>query len=186
MIMLAGAPAFAADAWQNLADPIFVRAGLRQLPEAAVMTIAQDRTGFLWIGTQGGLARFDGYQLRSFLADANDPKALPDGYTRVIVPDADGGLWIGSSSNGLVHFDAQAETFHTWRPAAAAKRGPRSASVDALAVSDDGRVWIGGDGGLDRFDPQTGSFAPFALVAAGLWTLALVMRFTLPAFQTFP
>jgi ligand-binding sensor domain-containing protein len=89
--MIAAPPAFAASAWQNLADPVFVRPDMRELPEAAVMTLAQDRTGFLWVGTQGGLARFDGYHFRSFLAHASDPKALHDGYTRTILPDADGG-----------------------------------------------------------------------------------------------
>ena len=175
VLMLAGAPAFAAPAWQNLADPVFVRADTRELPEAAVMTLAQDRAGFLWVGTQGGLARFDGYHVRSFLANASNPKALPDGYTRSILPAADGGLWIGSSSNGLVRFDAQTETFRTWRPAPPGNKGPRSASVDALTDSGDGRLWVGGDGGLDRFDPGTGTFTPFALTPRGaqpvVWSL---------------
>src|SRR5208282_3680711 len=56
LFAVAGAPAFAASAWQNLADPVFVRADTRELPEPAVMSLAQDRTGFLWVGTQGGLA----------------------------------------------------------------------------------------------------------------------------------
>jgi diguanylate cyclase (GGDEF)-like protein len=171
-----GAPAEAAPPWQNLAQPVFVHTPSRELPEAAVMSLAQDSAGFLWVGTQGGLARFDGYHFRSFLPDAEDPKALPDGYVRTILPAADGGLWIGSSSNGLVRFDEKSETFRTWRPDRNGRAGPRSASVDALASSQDGRLWIGGDGGLGRFDPRTGSFEPIPLVrgeAPVVWSLLI-------------
>ncbi len=169
-----GAPAFAASPWQNLADPVFIRTDSRELPEAAVMALAQDGAGFLWVGTQGGLARYDGYHFRSFLPNASDPKALPDGYVRMLLPAADGGLWIGSSSNGLVRFDAAGETFRTWRPSRTGGKGPRSASVDALADAG-GSLWVGGDRGLDRFNPRTGVFTPVQLAARGaqpvVWTL---------------
>ena len=173
LFAISGAPADAASPWERLAGPVFVHADTRELPEAAVMSLAQDRAGFLWVGTQGGLARFDGYHFRSFLPNPSDPKALPDGYVRTILPDTDGGLWIGSSSDGLVHFDARTETFRTWRPDRAGRTGPRSASVDALAV-DGGRLWVGGDGGVGRFDPQTSSFVPIVLGAGErpvVWSL---------------
>ncbi len=183
LLVFGGAPAIAASPWQNLADPVFVRADTRELPEAAVMSLAQDSAGFLWVGTQGGLARFDGYRFRSFLPDPTDPKALPDGYVRTLLPDANGGVWIGSSSNGLVHFDPGTETFRTWRPDPAGRRGPRSASIDALLAAADGRLWIGGDNGLGRFDPRTGVFAPVALAARGaqpvVWSLLIDRRGTL-------
>jgi diguanylate cyclase (GGDEF)-like protein len=174
-LVLFFAPATATSPWQNLADPIFVRADTRALPEAAVMALAQDSAGFLWIGTQGGLARYDGYRTRSFLPDASDPAALPDGYVRTLLPAADGGLWIGSSSNGLVHFDAATETFRTWRPDPAGRDGPRSAAVDALFEAGGGRLWVGGDGGLGLFDPAAQRFAPVALATHGpqpvVWSL---------------
>ena len=165
--MMVGAPAFATSPWQTLADPMFVHADTRELPEAAVMALAQDSAGFLWVGTQGGLARFDGYHYRSFLPNAGDPQALPDGYIRTLLADPNGGLWIGSSSNGLVHFDPATETFHTWRRDPAGRTGPRSAEVDALADAGDGRLWVGGDGGLGRFDPRTGTNVAQALSGRG-------------------
>ena len=152
----------AASSWRNLADPLFVRVDPRELPEAAAMSLAQDSAGFVWVGTQGGLARFDGYRFRSFLPHPSDPKALPDGYLRSLLADAAGGLWIGSSSNGLVHFDAASETFHTWRPGPG---GPRSAAVNALAVASDGGLWVGGDRGLDYFDVRAKRFEAVVLAA---------------------
>lgn len=198
-------PAAADSAWQRLAAPVFVRADMRALPEAAVMAVAQDSAGFVWIGTQGGLARYDGYGARSFMPNASDPHALPDGYVRALLPDANGGLWIGSSSNGLVHFDAASETFRTWHPDPAGRRGPRSAAVDALAAAPQGRVWVGGDGGLGLFDPRTQRFVPLALSARGaqpvVWSVLVARDGTVwagtqnglyyrparaPAFRVFP
>jgi diguanylate cyclase (GGDEF)-like protein len=182
LFAIGGSPVEAASVWENLAGPVFVHTDTRELPEAAVMSLAQDRAGFLWVGTQGGLARFDGYHFRSFLPNPSDPKALPDGYVRTILPDADGGLWIGSSSNGLAHFDAGTATFRTWRPDRSGRSGPRSASVDALVV-DGGALWIGGDGGLGRFDLQTRSFVLVAFNDRGeqpvVWSLLVDRKGTL-------
>jgi diguanylate cyclase (GGDEF)-like protein len=175
IVAFGSAPAEAASVWKNLADPVFVRADGRELPEPAVMSVGQDRAGFLWVGTQGGLGRFDGYHFRNFLADATNPKALPDGYIRTLLGGARGGMWIGSSSSGLVHFSSTSETFHTWRPDRAGRSGPRSASVDAIVAAGPGGLWVGGDGGLDRFDVDTGTFTPVTLAAHGpqpvVWSL---------------
>ena len=182
LFAIGGTAAQAASPWERLAGPIFVHTDPRELPEAAVMSVAQDRAGFLWVGTQGGLARYDGYHFRSFLPNPSDPKALPDSYVRTLLPDANGGLWIGSSSNGLVHFDADTATFRTWRPDRAGRSGPRSASVDAL-VEDGGALWIGGDGGLGRFDLLTHSFVPVDLPDRGeqpvVWSLLVDRKGTL-------
>lgn len=177
LFSLVCAPVEAASPWQPLSDPVFLRADSRELPETAVMSIAQDRAGFLWVGTQGGLARYDGYHFRNFLPNPSDPAALPDGYLRTILADPDGGLWIGCSSSGLVRFDADTDTFQTWRPDPRGTAGPRSASVDALFLAPDGRLWIGGDGGLGWFDRRTGAFSAVTLPHAGrqpvVWALLI-------------
>jgi diguanylate cyclase (GGDEF)-like protein len=176
-LAVGSAPAGADSPWHNFADPVFVHTDTRELPDAAVMSVAQDGAGFIWIGTQGGLARFDGYHVRSFLPNPSDPKALPDGYLRTLLADPNGGLWVGSSSNGLVRFDEASETFHTWRPDPAGRTGPTSQSVDALLQSPDGTLWIGGDGGLSRMDTRTQSFAPVRLAERGpppvVWSLLM-------------
>jgi diguanylate cyclase (GGDEF)-like protein len=167
-------PATAASPWRNVANPVFEHIDTRGLPEAAAMSLAQDSAGFLWIGMQGGLARFDGYTFRNFLADPSDPNALPDGYVRSLAPDADGDMWIGSSSNGLVHFDAATETFHTY--------GTRSGAVDALLQAR-GVLWVGGDGGLQSFDARRATFTAIALPVRGeqpvVWSLLADHRGTL-------
>lgn len=176
LLVAFGTPAIAAPAWQNVADPVFVRPDVRELPEAAAMSLAEDSFGFLWVGTQSGLARYDGLHFRSFLPNPNDPRGLPDGYIRALLPSTGGDLWIGSSSDGLVHYDAASESFRTWRPDPAGRRGPRSASIDAIVAAGAGRLWVGGDGGLDAFDPRRNAFAPATLDAGmqpAVWSILL-------------
>ena len=48
------------------------------LPETSVLSIHQDSLGFLWVATQGGLARYDGAEMAVFAPDTDDPGALPD------------------------------------------------------------------------------------------------------------
>ncbi|MGD0968830.1 MAG: diguanylate cyclase, partial [Candidatus Aquilonibacter sp.] len=60
-------------------------------------------------------------------------------------------------------FDFASEAFQAWRTDATGRTGPRSVTIWALAQSDS-RVWIGGDGGLDRFDSGTNTFARVELV----------------------
>ncbi len=143
--------------WANLADPVFERIGARALPEPYVISLAQGAEGFLWVGTAGGLARFDGYRFKNYLADPTNPHALPDGQIVAIAPDS-GGLWLGTLSSSLVRFDAATEAFRTWRADPNGRTGPRSATINALVEAPDHRLWIGGDAGLDRFDPRSGAF----------------------------
>ena len=46
--------------------------------------MAQDASGFIWVGTAGGLARFDGYEFKNYLPNPTDSGALPDGYINAV------------------------------------------------------------------------------------------------------
>ena len=88
-------PAFALDPdkeFQNLvSDSWSIEQGL---PQISVMAITQDARGYLWVGTQAGLARFDGHRFTSHTPE-NTPN-LPGAYINALVTDAQGRVWIGS------------------------------------------------------------------------------------------
>jgi diguanylate cyclase (GGDEF)-like protein len=130
---------------------------------------AQDHNGFIWLGTQTGLVRWDGYRQRRYAADNQNPTALQDGFIISLHIDPRGRLWIGTSSGGLARYDASQDNFVTY-PAGPA--GVSHARVSALAGDGAGGIWIGTAGGLDHMGAdgvlkKAGSGAP-AIAAADL------------------
>jgi hypothetical protein len=76
--------------WDQLATPLFEHLGLDQgMPHPVAMALAQDGDGFIWIGTQTGLARWDGYRMRSF-RHAADPTSLPGDFVQTLHVDVAG------------------------------------------------------------------------------------------------
>ena len=72
------------------------------LPQESVITILQDRTGFMWLGTQAGLVRFDGYRHRVFRNDPNDASSLPDNFVQASYEDREGRLWFGTRGGAFL------------------------------------------------------------------------------------
>ena len=133
--------------WDQLATPLFEHLGLDQgLPHPVGMALAQDGDGFIWVGTQSGLARWDGYRVRSFHYDAADPASLPGDFIQVLHVDAAGRLWIGTATAGLSMYDKHTE--HFVRPVDELTRG----LVSAIASDSKGNLWIGTPSGLKYYD----------------------------------
>lgn len=85
------------------------------LSQASARALAQDSHGFLWIGTQDGLNRFDGNSFRVYRHDRDDPWSLAQNHVWAIVPDADGGLWVATQGGGLSRYDPDLDRFENFR-----------------------------------------------------------------------
>ena len=142
----AGSP-LAADRWSLLNEPVFKSYGERVV--ANTLSFAQDRSGFIWMGTKTGLVRWDGYRFKRYIADAAAAGALPDSYVLCLHTDPLGRLWIGTSAGGLVRYDATQDHFVTYP---AAQAGTVKGKVGALADDGKGGLWIGTGKGLDHLD----------------------------------
>ncbi|MFI4966101.1 MAG: two-component regulator propeller domain-containing protein [Caulobacterales bacterium] len=146
--------ALAGERWENLAttlaEPI---AQEEQLPNSAIpMVLAGDAPGFLWIGTQNGLARWDGAHFRTFIADPRRPGSLPDSQIQALHTDPTGRLWIGTISAGLARYDAGHGRFVAY---GAGPQGLSHVGVTALADAAGGKLWVGTAAGLDLLNPTT-------------------------------
>ncbi len=108
------------------------------LPHNSIRAITQTREGYLWVGSDEGLARFDGIRFVSFgLRDG-----LHSGAVRALLEDRDGALWVGTMGGGLARFkDGRFSTITT-------PEGLPSDSITALAEDVTGRVWVGTESGL--------------------------------------
>jgi len=122
--------------------------------------VVQDGKGFLWIGTETGLNRFDGYSFKFYLEDRENPRALSNNYIWCLLVDMSGILWVGTD-NGLSRFDAETDDFTVYRPDPNNENSLSNNRVFALHEDRAGNLWIGTDGGLNRLDPKTGKFTRF-------------------------
>jgi ligand-binding sensor domain-containing protein/serine/threonine protein kinase len=119
----------------------------------------RDSMGFLWVGTAGGLNRFDGYEFKVFLPDPKRPDALRDGSITAIFEDKNRNLWIGTKAGGLHWFDRRTETFRVFQAEKKPDAFPDN-RVYRFFGDADGTLWIGTSAGLCRlksFDAATGN-----------------------------
>ena len=103
LVMLLAAPAAA-----HVRTYYFNHIGARQgLAQNTVGAILQGDKGFIWLGTQGGLHRYDGYHLKRFHHEASRTDSLPDNVISALASDGRGHLWVASKVGGLVLFDPE-------------------------------------------------------------------------------
>lgn len=141
--------------WSGWDDRLFQRvtSATGEPNDLGVMAMAQDPVGFLWVGTQQGLVRWDGYRLRTYSADLSQPHGLPDGFIQSLWVAPEGTLWIGTVAHGLVRYRPHSDDFES---VGLGPQGLRHVGVNVIAGAPQGRLWVGTGAGLDRLDPTTG------------------------------
>jgi diguanylate cyclase (GGDEF)-like protein/PAS domain S-box-containing protein len=133
-----------------------------ELTQGAVHAMLQDRDGLVWIGTQGGLHRFDGHELKAFHYQSGVAGSLPENFVTALAETGDGRLFVGTSRNGVVRLDRGRGHFE---PVGRNEPGTNRNLVTALAADTKGRLWIGSQHGVARLDADGRS--KDALVLAG-------------------
>jgi diguanylate cyclase (GGDEF)-like protein len=138
------------DPWAPFDAPWFDRLGINDgLPHSITTAIAQDQRGLVWIGTFGGLVRYDGYRMQVFTA-ANGPRSgLPDAYVRSLLALPDGGILVGTSAGGLSRFDPSTNALRNYP---VGKGGTTDRKIYALAHDGNNGAWIATDHGLNYLD----------------------------------
>lgn len=129
------------------------------LSQNSVTCLWQDPDGFIWLGTQDGLNRFDGHRYEIFIHDPRNPDSLRDNTIRCLAGDADGFIWIGTQS-GLDRYDPVTGEFQHM-PVLPGGAGTTHPTITALIKDPSGMLWIGTGKGLDRFDTRTGRWDHF-------------------------
>lgn len=142
----------------------FQRAAIELGTESSVSTI-QDRDGFLWFSTtNSGLVRYDGYSVTKFRPG---PNSVNNGWTNAIFEDSKGVIWIGTNGGGLNRYDKETNRFsyYTHDPK---NKNSISSNVFMMFgplivedVNEAGVLWLGTQGGLNRFDTKTETFVHF-------------------------
>ncbi len=143
ILMLQAMNAFALDPDKPFRHYVFDRWSIEDgLPQLSVLAITQDATGYLWLTTQNGVARFDGVRFRVFNVE-NTPALRANVIDRTLL-GRDGSLWFGSA-RGLTRFRAGVWTAIELLPG-------RDVIVSALLNGSHGELLVGTDQGLFRVD----------------------------------
>ncbi len=131
------------------------------LSQNAVLALFQDRQGFLWIGTQDGLNRYDGYGFAVYKNSPRDPNSLSHNSILAILQDRQGSLWVGTWGGGLNRFDPASGQVDRYQHDRANPASLADDVVTSLALDRAGRLWVGTLGGLDLFNPANNSFTHY-------------------------
>ncbi|MFQ5526970.1 MAG: two-component regulator propeller domain-containing protein [Thermoanaerobaculia bacterium] len=132
------------------------------LPSAGIQSVLQDHDGFIWLGSQNGLSRFDGFGFTNYQHDAGDPTSLSHDFVWDLLEDREGVLWVGTDGGGLSRFSRSTGSFTRLRHDPSEPSSLSDDRVRAVLEDRKGVLWVGTDGGgLERFDRQTQSFTHF-------------------------
>ena len=142
---------------------VFDHINLPELKDNGIFCITEDKDGFLWIGTNNGLYRYDGYKTTHYEFDPNNANTILTGPIRALFFDSKGFLWIGLRGSGVCRMDIKKENF--LRLVSDPQKPDNSLpsnGVMSIAEDRDGNIWIGTeDAGVCKYNPVKNSYENF-------------------------
>ncbi len=136
------------------------------LNDNVIYALCFDSAGFLWIGTWGGLNKFDprNETYRHYQHQPEDLTSISDNFVRTVYQDRRGNLWIGTNLGGLNKYDPHNDNFvrYTYQPGNPA--GISHNTIECIYEDHRGNLWIGTfGGGLNLFDRETETFKYYSV-----------------------
>jgi ligand-binding sensor domain-containing protein/signal transduction histidine kinase/DNA-binding response OmpR family regulator len=131
----------------SLFDNYTVNEGLN---DKTIHCIFQDSKGWIWIGTDFGLLKFDGYNFKKFTIGSDQSKVMENALIRTIFEDNDGIIWIGTENHGLFRYDRRFYEIKQFD-------GPifSNSSIWSIVEDKKNNLWIGTENGLNYFNTKS-------------------------------
>ncbi|WP_088330659.1 sensor histidine kinase [Lacimicrobium sp. SS2-24] len=133
--------------FENVGNP-------QQIPDNVVTALAQDSTGYLWIGTAAGLVRYDGYRFKLFSHDDQDPYSLAGNFVQSIHTLDNGQLWVSGEPGGVSFYDPRQERFEQLFDHQTLLENSPLSSVSVVHIGPRGDIWLATPGGVFRVNPD--------------------------------
>ena len=145
---------YAASFGPDLFEPYFERVNAGVNPESNGMeALLEDKNGVLWIGTQFGLLRFDGYRFRKFAPVPGNPNSLSGAYVRTLWLAPDGKIWVGTIADGVSVLDPRSERFEQIRYDPNQVSSIGVGTINAIAGDANGGIWVASEHALNYRAP---------------------------------
>ena len=125
-----------------------------------VGAFTQDKYGLIWIGSDDGLNRFDGYKVDVYRKEAGNKNSLPNNFVRCLFTDTHGVVWIGTA-DGLAYYDSRSNSFQTFFQDSTDENSLPSNNISTINQDVYGILWIGTNEGLCAFDIKNKRFKRF-------------------------
>lgn len=127
------------------------------LVQQSVNAIFQDNAGFVWIGTQAGLHKYDGYSMQLFEHSVDNAHSLPSSYVTAIAQDDFDQLWVGGRTGGLARLDPTTGNAETFALPTDAQHAQQRNSISAMQFDAGRGLWIASAAGIELLDVVTGA-----------------------------
>ncbi len=145
---------------QDLNADIFRYDGANGLSQNTVNHVIQDKEGFLWISTQDGLNKFDGYGFEVHRHNPVKKSSLSSNYINMVCLGADNMLWI-ATLNGLNKYDPFTNEYQNYSGRTMDKETLHNGAVNYIFRDSKNTIWIKTKYGLSRYNPKTDNFTFF-------------------------
>lgn len=130
------------------------------LPSKNTTATFKDKRGFIWVGTENGLCRFDGYTFKIFYHKPGDGTSISNNFISTIIEDHKGRLWVGTM-DGLNVMDPLTEQFQSFYHKESAASSISNNKIWSLLCDRQGTIWVGTDDGFNRYQEATKSFTVY-------------------------
>lgn len=132
------------------------------LSQGTANCIFQDSKGYIWIGTNDGLNKYDAYTFKIFKHSYHNNKTISNNHILTCFEDKKGNIWIGTMGGGLSKYNPNEENFENFYFLTHNRYKTGSNIITSIAEDKEGILWLGSwGGGLLRFNPSTQSYIYF-------------------------
>ena len=122
-----------------------------------VRTIAQDKDGFMWFGSQEGLYRYDGHNFLNFHHSASDQHSLSSDVISRILVDRQNNIWIATRGGGLNLYDEKNKSFQRIN-SSTSPGNLTDDNINAIIEDHEGKIWVGTENGLNIMQFSEGAW----------------------------
>jgi signal transduction histidine kinase/ligand-binding sensor domain-containing protein/DNA-binding response OmpR family regulator len=133
------------------------------LSQKTVNVVIQDSNGFIWIGTEEGLNRYDGIEFKVFKKNSKDTTSLSNDIIQALAEDRNGNIWIATQAGGVCKYDPRTNQFKRYI------QTPKDSSLIgdnntySVYVQDENKIWVAHNSGLELYDDDEDRFKAIAI-----------------------
>jgi ligand-binding sensor domain-containing protein len=139
--------------------PEFINLGVEDgLSQSIVYSVLKDHQGFLWIGTNYGLNRYDGYEFDIFINNPHEQSSLSNNSVRDVLEDHQQNLWVATYGGGVNIFNRENNSFNSFKHIDTIHGSLSHDHVNALYQDLDSNLWVGTRNGLNLFTGKPNRF----------------------------